>query len=79
MKLQEFDYKLPKELIAQTPIEKRDESRLMIIDKTSGHIQDNIFKNIIDYIWENDVLVINKTKVINARLHMKNKIKWMKS
>jgi S-adenosylmethionine:tRNA ribosyltransferase-isomerase len=46
MKLSDFDYSLPKELIAQTPIKKRDNSRLMIIDKNSGQIQNNIFSDI---------------------------------
>lgn len=68
MKLTDFDYHLPKELIAQTPIYPRDESRLLIFDRGWEEIQDKIFKDICDYLWESDVLVVNKTRVINARL-----------
>ena len=71
MKLSEFNYDLPKDLIAQTPIEPRDESRLMIVDKNNQQIEDKIFKDILNYLWENDVIVINKTRVINARLKWK--------
>jgi len=69
MKLSEFDYNLPKELIAQTPIEPRDHSRLLILDPQKEKIKEAKFFNIIDELWEGDVLVLNKTKVINARLH----------
>jgi S-adenosylmethionine:tRNA ribosyltransferase-isomerase len=69
MKLSEYDYNLPDEYIAQTPIEPRDHSKLMIINSEKKEIQDNYFYNIIDQLTENDVLVLNKTKVINARLH----------
>ncbi len=69
MKLSEFDYNLPKELIAQTPITPRDHSRLLILDSQKEEIQEAKFFNIIKQLWENDVLVLNKTKVINARLH----------
>ncbi len=68
MKLSEFDYDLPTELIAQTPIYPRDHSRLLVIDKKTWDIQDKHFYDLVDYLWENDVLVVNKTKVINARL-----------
>ena len=68
MKTADFDYNLPEELIAQTPLKKRDESRLMILDKKSGEITHEIFHNIISYLDHNDVLVINDTKVIPARL-----------
>ncbi len=68
MKLSDFDYHLPKNLIAQTPIEKRDNSKLLILDKQSGQITDKKFSNILDILWKNDVLVVNKTRVINARL-----------
>ena len=50
MELSEFNYYLPEELIAQTPIAKRDESRLMILDKNTGKIENKVFKNIIDYL-----------------------------
>ena len=63
-----FDYELPKELIAQTPLEKRDSSRLMVVKKDTGEIVHEHFNNIIDYLHEGDVLVLNNTKVIPARL-----------
>jgi len=69
MKLSDFDYKLPKELIAQKPTEPRDHSRLLKLNKTNWEIQENKFFSILDDLWENDILVLNKTKVINARLH----------
>ena len=68
MNINEFDYNLPQELIAQTPLSKRDESKLMILDKVNGNIKHESFKNIIDYLDENDVLVLNNTKVIPARI-----------
>ena len=68
MYTKDFDYYLPEELIAQTPIEKRDDSRLMILDKESGEIEHRHFKDIIDYLNPGDVLVLNDTKVIPARL-----------
>lgn len=71
MKLIDFDYHLPEELIAQTPIEPRDYSRLLKLNKINWKIEENKFFSILDELWENDVLVLNKTKVINARLHWK--------
>ena len=71
MKLSEFDYYLPEELIAQTPIEKSDESRLMVLDKNTGKIEHKVFKDIIDYLEPGDCLVRNNTKVIPARLYGK--------
>ena len=68
MKTSDFDYNLPENLIAQTPLEKRDESRLMILDKESGESEDKHFKDIIEYLHKGDVLVLNDTKVIPARL-----------
>ncbi|MFA5917327.1 MAG: tRNA preQ1(34) S-adenosylmethionine ribosyltransferase-isomerase QueA [Candidatus Gracilibacteria bacterium] len=68
MKLSEFDYILPKELIAQTPITPRDSSRLLVLDKVTGEIEDKNFFDILSYLGENDVLVLNKTKVLKARL-----------
>lgn len=69
LKTSDFFYELPEELIAQHPLEKRDDSRLMIIDKKSGEISHRHFHNIIDYINPEDVLVINDSKVIPARLY----------
>ncbi|MEG1597450.1 MAG: tRNA preQ1(34) S-adenosylmethionine ribosyltransferase-isomerase QueA [Bacilli bacterium] len=68
MKLEEFDYDLPKELIAQTPLEKRDTSRLLVLDKKTGEIEHKVFTDIIDYLEEGDSLVLNDTKVLPARL-----------
>lgn len=71
MKLSDFDYNLPEELIAQTPIEPRDNSRLLKINPQNQKIEESKFYGIINNLTENDVLVLNKTKVINARLHWK--------
>ena len=71
MKLEEFNYYLPEELIAQVPIAKRDESRLLVVDKNEKTIEHKVFKNIIDYLEPGDCLVRNNTKVIPARLYGK--------
>ncbi len=71
MKVSDFYYELPEELIAQTPIEKRDESRLMVLDKENKTIEHKTFKDIIDYLEPGDCLVRNNTKVIPARLYGK--------
>lgn len=71
MKVSEFNYELPEELIAQTPIEKRDESRLMVLNTEKKTIEHKIFKDIIDYLKPGDVLVRNNTKVIPARIYGK--------
>ena len=71
MKVSEFDYDLPEELIAQTPIEKRDESRLMVLDRSKQTIEHKTFKDIIDYLEPGDCLVRNNTKVIPARIYGK--------
>lgn len=63
-----FDFELPLELIAQTPAKKRDESRLLLIDKTKHTYEDKIFHDIIDYLKPGDVLVRNNTKVLPARI-----------
>lgn len=68
MNLQEFDYYLPEELIAQHPLERRDMSRLMVLDRESGEIDHKLFKDIKDYFEEGDCLVLNNTRVIPARL-----------
>ena len=68
MKLEEFDYYLPEKLIAQTPIAKRDASRLMVLDKKTGEIEHKHFYDIIDYLNPGDTLVLNDTKVLPARL-----------
>ena len=71
MKVSDFNYELPEELIAQTPIEKRDESRLMILNREKQTIEHKKFKDIIEYLEPGDVLVRNNTKVIPARLYGK--------
>ena len=68
MRLEEFDYYLPEELIAQTPIKQRDASRLMVLDKKNGEICHKHFYDIIDYLNKGDTLVLNDTKVLPARL-----------
>ena len=68
MKTDDFDYYLPKELIAQTPLEKRDESRLLVLDKNTGEVEHKKFYDVIDYLNPGDALVINDTKVIPARI-----------
>lgn len=69
MKTDDFDFKLPERLIAQTPIEQRDNSKLLILDKNTGEIIHSRFHNIIDELHDGDVLVLNDTKVIPARIY----------
>lgn len=71
MKVSEFSYDLPEEQIAQTPTKKRDESRLMVLDRKKQTIEHKIFANILDYLHPDDCLVRNNTKVIPARLYGK--------
>lgn len=71
MKVSDFNYELPKELIAQHPLEKRDESRLMVLDSKTKQIEHKSFKDIIEYMEKGDCLVLNNTKVIPARLYGK--------
>jgi len=73
MKLSEFDYSLPKELIAQYPLKDREECRLMVLDRQSQEISHRIFKDISGYLREGDCLVLNDTKVIPARLFGKRR------
>ncbi len=73
MRRQDFYFDLPEELIAQYPIEKRDSSRLMVLDKETGAIEHKEFKDIIDYLNKGDCLVLNDTRVIPARLFGKKK------
>ncbi|HDK7175141.1 TPA: tRNA preQ1(34) S-adenosylmethionine ribosyltransferase-isomerase QueA [Clostridium botulinum] len=68
MKVKDFDFYLPEELIAQHPMEKRDEARLLVLNKKTGEIEDKIFKDILDYLTPNDCLVLNNTRVLPARL-----------
>ena len=69
MKLSNFDFNLPKELLAEYPAENRDESRLMVLHRDSGKIEHKMFKDVIDYFDEGDVMVLNNTKVFPARLY----------
>ena len=66
--IDEYDYYLPQELIAQTPLKNRSDSKLLVMDKKTGKLKEDIFKNIIDYLKPEDILVLNDTKVIPARL-----------
>lgn len=69
MKTSDFYYDLPEELIAQTPIEPRDHSRLLVMDKKSGEVSDGHFYDILDYLKEGDLLVVNNSRVLPARLY----------
>lgn len=68
LKLSDFDYELPEELIATSPSEKRDESRLMLVNKNEKTLSTGSFRDILSFLGKNDVLVLNNTKVIKARL-----------
>src|SRR5574341_600051 len=69
MKVSDFDYALPESFIAQEPIEPRDSSRLMVLDRATGGIEHRIVRDIVDLLYAGDVLVMNTTRVIPARLH----------
>ena len=73
MNKSDFYYELPEELIAQTPIEPRDHSRLLVVNQKLGKIEHKHFYDIVDYLTPNDVLVVNNTRVIPARLYGKKK------
>jgi S-adenosylmethionine:tRNA ribosyltransferase-isomerase len=68
MQLSDFDYELPEELIAQQPLEQRDASRMLLLDRKAGTWKDSEFRNLPDYIRPNDVVVVNNTRVFPARL-----------
>ena len=68
MKVEDFDFDLPKDLIAQTPIKDRDTSRLLVLNKDNGDIKHKHFYDILDYMEKGDTLVLNDTKVLPARL-----------
>lgn len=68
MRVGEFDYELPPELIAQDPLERRDESRLLVLDRATGEIEHRVFRDVLSYLTPRDALVINETRVIPARL-----------
>ena len=69
MKLSQFKFDLPESLIAHNPVENRDESRLMVLDKKTGAIEHKIFKDVLGYFEEKDVMILNNTKVFPARLY----------
>ncbi|CCY07817.1 MAG: tRNA preQ1(34) S-adenosylmethionine ribosyltransferase-isomerase QueA [Coprobacillus sp.] len=71
MKVEDFDYNLPLELIAQTPLNNRSESKLMVVDKKTGAISHHHFYEILDMLTDNDVLVLNDTKVLPSRIYGK--------
>ena len=68
MKTSDFDYELPPELIAQEPAAERDGCRLLVMDRVTGELEDRIFRDIVDYLRPNDLLVVNETRVMPARL-----------
>ena len=68
MKTSDFDYELPEELIAQHPAAQRDHSRLLVMDKYTGTVEHRVFRDIVNYLHAGDVLVLNNTKVIPARI-----------
>ncbi len=69
MKLSQYKYNLPEDLIAKFPADKRDESKLLVVDRSTGKIEHRVFRDIIEYFGEGDVLVVNNTKVFPARLY----------
>jgi len=73
MKTALLDYDLPESLIAQHPSEKRDESRMLVLDRAAGEYKEDVFKNISSYLDAGDRLVVNDTRVIRARLHARKK------
>ena len=68
LKLDDFDYYLPDSLIAKYPLEKRDNSKMLVLDKITGEIEHKHFFDIVDYLNKDDILILNNTKVIPARL-----------
>jgi len=69
MKLSEFNFELPKEFIAQFPSDQRDEARLMVVHRSTGEIEHRLFKDILEYFDDGDVMILNNTKVFPARLY----------
>ncbi|MEO0563868.1 MAG: S-adenosylmethionine:tRNA ribosyltransferase-isomerase, partial [Chloroflexota bacterium] len=70
MHIDDFDYELPDSFIAQTPAEPRDQSKLMLLDRSSGRVKHRVFRDILDELHTGDVLVMNNTRVIPARIHV---------
>ncbi|MBD3349609.1 MAG: tRNA preQ1(34) S-adenosylmethionine ribosyltransferase-isomerase QueA, partial [Candidatus Eisenbacteria bacterium] len=67
LRTSDFDYTLPKELIAQYPADRRDESRLLVLDREDGSVEHRVFRDIVEYVRPRDVFVVNETAVIPAR------------
>ena len=67
--ISDYDYDLPPELIAQTPLERRDQSRLLVLDRERDRLEHRTFRDILDYLTADDLLVVNDSRVIPARLH----------
>ncbi|KXK11577.1 MAG: S-adenosylmethionine/tRNA-ribosyltransferase- isomerase [Chloroflexi bacterium OLB14] len=76
MKTSDFDYHLPESSIAQTPAEPRDSSRLLVLNRVSGKVEHKIFRDVINYLKPNDLLILNQTRVIPARIFAKKRIRW---
>ena len=79
MKLSQFKFKLPEEKIALHPTRYRDESRLMVVHKSTGKIEHKVFKDILEYFDDKDVFIFNDTKVFPARLRWKSSCNIIKS
>ncbi len=79
MKLSQFRYNLPTELINNYPPDNRDESRLMVLKRDTGEIEHKVFKDILDYFDDGDVFVLNNTKVFPARLYGTKEKNWCKN
>jgi S-adenosylmethionine:tRNA ribosyltransferase-isomerase len=73
LKTTDFDYELPEACIAQTPIEPRDSSRLLVLNRSTGEIEHRIFRDLGDYLHPNDLMILNQTRVIPARLYARKK------
>ena len=69
MKLSQFEFELPTDLIAEFPSEQRDESRLMVVHRDTGKIEHKVFKDVLDYFDDGDTMVVNDTKVFPARMY----------
>src|SRR5687768_2340349 len=69
MKLSDFDYELPPELIAREPVRPRDASRMMVLDRRTGELADSVFRKLPDFLDPSDVLVINDTRLMRARIY----------
>ncbi|HRG69781.1 MAG TPA: S-adenosylmethionine:tRNA ribosyltransferase-isomerase, partial [Saprospiraceae bacterium] len=68
-KLSQFTFNLPKNLIAQYPVEERSDSRMMVIHRDTGKIEHKMFKDLLDYVQDKDAIIINNTKVFPARMY----------